>query len=189
MTCGNAYKKKGMIKYTINFDGMYGSCAKTHSEESYGNESLALPENVLSHFKQTEDHACVYIFDRAQSSADSFGRMKAEKGLLFVGRLMENRKLKVVKSFDLTFKKFGGGELKQDALVRLYTKKEMIGKKGKPVRVQVLTEEVYRVIRFRPENGKEDILLITNILNLQEEYKSNCKPSSWPLWSFKPVVT
>jgi hypothetical protein len=35
-----------MLKYTINYDGMYGSFAKVHTEEKYAGESLALPENV-----------------------------------------------------------------------------------------------------------------------------------------------
>jgi hypothetical protein len=96
MTCGNEYKKKKMLKYTLNYDGMYGSCAATHAEEKYVGESLALPENVIEHFKKNKDHAQVYLFDRGQSPAASFSKMKSHEGLLFVGRLMENRKLQVV---------------------------------------------------------------------------------------------
>jgi hypothetical protein len=184
MTCGNEYKKKRMVKYTINFDGMYGSCARVHTGESYASESLALPENVLSHFKQNEHHARVYLFDRGQSSTHSFGRMKAEKGLLFIGRLMENRKLAAVKSFDLTFRKFSGGELKQDALVRLYKKEAGIGRNGKPVQRQVLTEDVFRVIRFRSENGKEDIVLITNVFNLRAETIAQMYRRRWDIEVF-----
>jgi hypothetical protein len=33
-----------MLKYTLAYDGMYGSCAQTHTEEKYASESLALPE-------------------------------------------------------------------------------------------------------------------------------------------------
>lgn len=184
LTCGNEYKKKRMVKYTLNFDGMYGSCATTHTGESYASESLALPENVITHFKQSEAHALVYLFDRGQSSADSFGRMKAEKGLRFVGRLMENRKLYPVKSFDLSFKKFGEGELKQDALVRLYKQEKTIGKNGKTVRRQLLAEDIFRIIRFRPRNGKEDILLITNILYLRAETIAQMYRRRWDIEVF-----
>ncbi|GHT09043.1 hypothetical protein AGMMS49525_18120 [Bacteroidia bacterium] len=80
---------------------MYGTCIATHTEDKYACESLALPENVKEHFKKTADHATVYVFDRGQSSAEAFGEMKSHKGLLFVGRLLENRKLSIVKEFDV----------------------------------------------------------------------------------------
>jgi hypothetical protein len=131
MTCDNEYMQKKMLKYTINYDGMYGSCCSTHTEEKYACESLALPENVLKHFKQAKGHANVYIFDRGQSSAESFKTMKKENGLLFIGRLLENRKLDVIKEFELTFKRFKYGELKQDALVKLYKMEERVKKDGK----------------------------------------------------------
>ena len=158
-----------MLKYTINYDGMYGSCANVHREEKYASESLALPENVMSHFKQSTDHANVYIFDRGQSSAEAFSKMKFHNGLLFVGRLLENRKLHIVKDMDCTFKRFEQGMLKQDALVQLYKNETVTGKNGRPTRRQVLENEVFRIIRFRPPNGKEDIILITNILNFRAE--------------------
>jgi hypothetical protein len=120
LTCGNEYKKSKMLKYTISYDGMYGSCAQIHRDEKYASESLALPENVLLHFQNCTDHANVYLFDRGQSSADAFSKMKSYKGLLFVGRLLENRKLQIIKEFSCEFKNFEQGTIKQDALVRLY---------------------------------------------------------------------
>ena len=189
MICGNEYKKGKMLKYTINYDGMYTSFANPHDESKYASESVALPENVIEHFKKSKDHATVYLFDRGQSSAQAFGEMQSNEGLLFVGRLVENRKLYVVKELDLTFKNFGCGILKQDTLVQLYGTKKTISKTGKPVRKQILMEEQYRVIRFRlkedekgkgkgkgkgKEKGKEkekdeDILLITNIFHKSAE--------------------
>jgi hypothetical protein len=166
---GNENNKGKMLKYTISYDGMYGSFAKTHSEEKYANESLALPENVLEHFKKSEDHSNVYIFDRGQSSTKAFAEMQSSKGLLFVGRLVENRKLCVVKAFDLTFRHFSFGELKQDAIVQLYGYEHTISKNGNNVKRQFLAEEKYRVIRFRPQGKSEDILLITNIFYLRAE--------------------
>jgi hypothetical protein len=106
MTCGNEYKKKKMLKHTITYDGMFGSFVQTHTDEKYANESLTLPENVLEHFKKYEDRSNVYIFDRGVSSTNKFVEMKSQSGLFFVGRLNENRKLNIVKAFDLTFKKF-----------------------------------------------------------------------------------
>ena len=158
-----------MLKYTISYDGMYGSCAQVHKEEKYASESLALPENVLSHFKNSTDHANVYIFDRGQSSAEAFSKMKSHNGLLFVGRLLENRKPHVIKDMDCTFKRFDQGVLKQDALVQLYKTETVIGQKGHPVRKQMLVNETFRVIRFCPKDGKEDIILITNILNFRAQ--------------------
>jgi hypothetical protein len=169
LSCGNEYKKSKMLKYTINYDGMYGSCAHVHKEEKYASESLALPENVIAHFKSSADHANVYIFDRGQSSAEAFSQMKSQRGLRFVGRLLENRRLHIIKDMDCTFKRFEQGQLKQDALVQLYKKETVIGKNGRPVRRQKLEDEIFRIIRFRPKDGKEDIILITNILNFRAE--------------------
>ncbi|MDR1273479.1 MAG: hypothetical protein LBK12_02920, partial [Odoribacteraceae bacterium] len=60
MTCGYEYMKKKMLKYTLNYDGMYGCCANVHAEKRYASESLALPENVMEHFHRGGDHARVY---------------------------------------------------------------------------------------------------------------------------------
>ncbi|GHT37610.1 hypothetical protein FACS189435_2980 [Bacteroidia bacterium] len=72
LTCGNEHVKKKMIKYTINFDGMFGSLGCVHTKEAYASESLALPENVQSHFRKEQNHATVYLFDRGQCSAEAF---------------------------------------------------------------------------------------------------------------------
>ena len=169
LTCGNEYKKRNMLKYTINYDGMYGSCAHVHKEEKYASESLALPENVLSHFKKNDEHASVYLFDRGQSSADAFSTMKSHKGLLFIGRLMENRKLHIIKELNCVFKRFDQGVIKQDAMVQLYKMVTVEGKNGKPFRKQILDSETFRIIRFRPKVGNEDIVLITNLSTFRAE--------------------
>lgn len=180
----NGFKSRKMVKYTVNFDGMYGTCANVHTESQYQNESIALPENVLGHFKKTQDHAVVYLFDRGQSSADAFSEMKAQKGLKFVGRLLENRRLNIVKELDCSYKKFSYGELKQDCLAQLYKRVEKEGKNGKSVRHQVLDETVFRVIRFRPEGKNEDIVLITNILNLRAEMIATMYRRRWDIEVF-----
>jgi hypothetical protein len=169
LTCGNEYKKRKMLKFTINYDGMYGSCANVHKEEKYANESLALPENVLSHFKKSDDHARVYLFDRGQTSAAAFSTMKSHKGLLFVGRLMENRKMNIIREFNCVFKRFEQGVIKQDALVQLYKNVMVEGKNGKTFRKQILDPATFRIIRFCPKGGNEDIVLITNILTFRAE--------------------
>jgi len=169
LTYGNEHKKGKMLKYTLNYDGMYGSFGKIHNEDKYANEALALPENVIEHFKHSSDQSCVYIFDRGQNSTDAFSEMKSQEGLLFIGRLRENRKLHIVEEFDCTSKGFNQGTLKQDALVQLYGTEKSESKTGKLVRKLVLVNESYRVIRFCPKDGKEDILLITNILDFEAE--------------------
>jgi len=184
LTCGNEYKKNKMLKYTISYDGMYGSCAQVHKEEKYASESLALPENVLSHFHTSTDHANVYLFDRGQSSAESFSKMKSYRGLLFIGRLLENRKLHIIKELDCRFKRFEQGTLKQDALVQLYKMATVSGKNDKPVRKSILVNETFRIIRFRPKEGKEDIILVSNILNFRAETISLMYRRRWDIEVF-----
>jgi hypothetical protein len=181
LTCGNACKKKRMLKYTLNFDGMYGTCSATHTDERCAGESLALPENVMAHFKKTQDHAQVYVFDGGQSFAEAFSLMKSSRGLRFVGRLLENRKLHILENRDLTFKRFSHGELGMDALIQLYKREETVGRNGMPVRRQVLMDGVYRVICFRPPEGDRDIFPITNTLNLRAETVAQMYRRRWDI--------
>jgi hypothetical protein len=170
LTCGNEHKQGKMLKYTINFDGMFASLGTMHTEERYASESLALPENVMNHFKKEKGHSSVYVFDRGQFAAEAFKEMKSASGLMFVGRLLENRKVKKIKDLKEEDsgqpENFEYGELLQDSLGQLYKTVEVIGKNGTPVRRSVLVDETFRIIRFTPSNKGEDIVLITNIMNL-----------------------
>jgi IS4 transposase len=111
----------------------------------------------------------VYIFDRGQNSADAFKEMKSEEGLLFIGRLNENRKLKQIKLLDIANVNFTQGELQKDGIYKLYKIVTTISKTGKESRIQKLVEEDFRVIRFRVEGKEESIVLITNILHLSAD--------------------
>jgi hypothetical protein len=164
LTCGNEHVKKKMIKYTINFDGMFGSLGCVHTKEEYASECLALPENVKSHFKKEQNHATVYLFDRGQCSAEAFREMKSEEGLLFIGRLQDNRKLKIIRSDNTETVAFSHGKLILDAEVQLY-KQDKSSKSHK----SVLVEENFRVIRFMPSGKKKEITLITNISDISAE--------------------
>lgn len=185
LTCGNEHSKKRMMKYTINFNGMFASFGSVHSQEAYASEALALPENVISHFKKVEDHSSVYILDRGQSSAEAFKQMKQQPGLRFVGRLLENRKLYLVKNLrdkdeDAVFEY---GDLLEDKLVKLYKKEKTITKNGKESHKQVLVDEVFRVVRFKPK-GKSEILLITNCLDLDASMIAKIYKYRWDIEVF-----
>jgi hypothetical protein len=184
MTCGNEYGKSKMLKYTMNYDGMFGSFSKVHKEESYANECQALSENVREHFKKEQGHSTVYIFDRGQASAESFTGMKSEEGLLFIGRLKENRKLEHVKSFDIKKVEFTQGELFEDGLYQLYKSVPRISKNGKESHIMELVKEDFRVIRFRAEGKKEAILLITNILHLSADTIAQMYRRRWDIEVF-----
>ena len=179
LICGNAHTKKKMIKYTINFDGMFASLGCAHSEASYSCETVALPENVLNHFKKEQNHANVYVFDRGQRSANAFKDMKAEEGLFFVGRLLENRKIKLIRERDVSEVKFTQGKLILDSDVQLYAKK----KDSKSSRA-VLLEEDFRIIRFIPANEDKEILLITNIWDVSAEDIAKMYRSRWDIEVF-----
>lgn len=184
MTCGNEYGKSKMLKYTINYDGMFGSFSKVHKEESYAAECKALPENVIEHFKKEQDHATVYLFDRGQVSTEAFKDMKSEEGLLFIGRLKENRKLKEVKSFDVANIEFTQGELLEDGLYQLYKRVNRISKNGKETHIPELVKEDFRIIRFRVKDKKEAIVLITNILHLSADEVAMMYRRRWDIEVF-----
>jgi IS4 transposase len=110
--------------------------------------------------------------------------MNKQEGLLFAGRLLENRKLHAIREFDPGFKRFEHGELKQDAPVKLYRMEETVKKNGLPGRKQVPVDETFRIVRFRPEGKKEDILLITNILNMRAEIIAEMYRRRWDMEVF-----
>ena len=184
LTCGNQYGKSKMLKYTINYDGMFGSFTKLHKEDSYASESKALSENVMSHFKKEKDHSSVYLFDRGQTSAEAFKAMKSEEGLLFIGRLQESRKLKGVKLFDTHNIDFTQGNLLEDGIFQLYKIVAKISKTGKESRVSELVEDNFRVIRFRVEGKNEAIVLITNILHLTADEIAKMYRRRWDIEVF-----
>ena len=159
LSCGSKKEKK-MLKYTINYDGMFPSFFKLHREAVYCSEVVSLNENVFDHFQKTKDHSQVYLFDRGQCSAHCFKDMQEKDGLFFVGRLQKNRKLKIVKEHPIDKGSFSHGELILDATVNLHCieKDKENGKEKK-----YWMNQEFRVIKFRPVNGMEDIILISNM--------------------------
>jgi len=170
LKCHNSYKNKNkkQIKYTFTFDGMFASCVQVHKDPHFTSESIALPANVLSHFKKEKDHAQVYILDKGQQSAEAFETMNQVPELLFVGRLQENRKYVLVEDEEMDSIAFGQGRLIQDARVKLYKRENHINKNGKETHKSVLVDDVFRIVRFQPE-GKAEMTLITNLMDVSAE--------------------
>lgn len=184
LTSGNQAGKRKILKYTINFDAMFGSLASLHTENTYHSEIVALPENILSHVKKHPDHARVYIIDRGQSSAEAFKEMKHEKGLLFVGRLQDNRKLKVIQEHPIENVCFESGKLLFDKTVKLYKKVTVIGQSGKEVNRSVLLDEEFRVISFLPKAADKPITLITNCSHLTANDIASIYKRRWDIEVF-----
>lgn len=184
LTNGNSTFKGKMLKFTVNFNGMFPSYFKAHNQEQYASEVLALSENVMEHFKKEKDHASVYIVDRGQCSAEVFRAMSQEEGLYFVGRLQENRRIKVLSSQDVSGSEFADGELLSDQEVQLYKTVDREGKNGKIVRVSVLEDESFRVIRFKPKGKDKAILLVTNTMDLSAQEIADIYRRRWDIEVF-----
>lgn len=184
MTCGNEHKKKKMIKYTMTFDGMFPSFSELHTQAKYISESLAIPESVINHCKKEKDHAKVYLFDRGVASAFKFAEMKNTDSLLFIGRLLETRKLSIVEERSVESVEFEHGELLKDDLVRIYASPRKINSKGNIVKQHVLVDDVFRIVRFRPEKAEKDILLITNITKLPADTIAEMYKRRWDIEVF-----
>jgi hypothetical protein len=184
LTWNNEHQRGKMIKYTLDFDGMFASFPSMHKEKEYNVESLALSNNVLNHCKKLKDHSMVYIFDRGMLSAPKFQEMKHEEGLFFVGRLSENRKLKEVKIFETKHEEFTQGQLLSDGLYQLYQRYDTVSKNGKISNRIKLVEEDFRVIHFVPAGEKDAIVLITNILNIPSEDIAKMYRRRWDIEVF-----
>ena len=181
----NTYKNKNKkeIKYTLSFDGMFASFAQVHKDLHYTSESIALPENILSHFKKEKNHAQVYIIDRGQQSAEAFEKMNNVPELLFVGRLQENRRYLLVENKEVSSVGFGQGKLIKDALVKLYKRESYINKNGKETHKSVLVETDFRIICFQP-TGKEEMTLITNLTDISAEEIAGIYRRRWDIEVF-----
>ena len=110
--------------------------------------------------------------------------LNAEYGLHFVGRLNENRKLEIISKSPVGEQDFTYGELLQDSQARIFGMEEKITRTGKTSRVLVLQPEIYRVVRFKPKNGEEDILLITNILDASADEIASMYKRRWDIEVF-----
>ena len=181
---GSKYSPVKMLKYTMVFDGMFGSMANVYKEACYSSENCALPKNVMSHFKKEKDHVAVYLFDRGLSSAEKFQDMNAEEGLFFVGRLIENRRLKHVESFDVASVDFTQGKLLSDGIYQLYKRVDKVSPNGKISHFSVLVEDNFRIIRFLPEGKKEPIVLITNIMDIPADDIAQMYRRRWDIEVF-----
>jgi hypothetical protein len=184
LTWSNDHQRGKMIKYTLDFDGMFASFPGMHKEKEYNVESLALSENVFRHCKKEKNHSSVYIFDRGMLSAPVFQEMKHEEGLFFVGRLSENRKLKEIAQYPAVQEEFTQGTLVGDGLYQLYKRWDTVSKTGKISNRIQLVEEDFRIIRFLPEEGKEAIVLITNILDISAEDIAKMYRKRWDIEVF-----
>lgn len=188
---GNQNYKGKMIKYTFNFDGMFASLGNMYTQKEYASEAYPLSHNILEHYqtvlkycKKEVEQARVYLFDRGQNSTDAFKELKQKTGLLFVGRMLENRKLKILEEFPLQKESFTHGELMQDALVQIYKKEELTYQNGKPSHHSTLCEETFRVVRFKPQTQEMPILLITNIMGLQANDIAGMYKKRWDIEVF-----
>lgn len=110
--------------------------------------------------------------------------MKHEKGLLFVGRLQDNRKLKVIQEHPIENVCFESGKLLFDKTVKLYKKVTVIGQSGKEVNRSVLLDEEFRVISFLPKAADKPITLITNCSHLTANDIASIYKRRWDIEVF-----
>lgn len=182
ITCGNQYKKKNMIKYTINFDGMFASLGCAHSQMEYTSESIALPQNIMSHFKKVKDHASVYLFDRGLSTGSKLSEMSNTDNLFFVGRLSENSRIDIVEAREVEEVEFDGGTLIQDDMVHIYGRSEKAEANKRASSRKI--PDLFRVVRFIPALSEKEILLITNILELPAQDIAKMYKRRWDIEVF-----
>lgn len=143
IACGNVDNKKKVIKFTIAFDGMFALCSQTHRQSKYANESLAISESILNYFKKEKDLAQVYVFDRGVTLRLRFAQLKNTGSLLFVGRLLENRKMTIVEERSLNGIDLEHGEFLQDNLVQVYAAPRETDNKGEVSKKYILIGDVF----------------------------------------------
>ena len=139
---------------------------------------------IINHCKQEKDHAKVYLFDRGVSSAYKFAEMKNTENLLFIGRLLESRKQSIIEEKSLEGVDFEHGELLRDDLVKIYASPRKVNSKGNVVKGHILVDEIFRVIRFKPEKDEKDIMLITNITDLSPDTIAKMYRRRWDIEVF-----
>ena len=162
LKCGQTKNStKKMAKYTFMYDGNFLSHPSLFLDDGHVNENQAIPECIYDH-----------VFDRGVINGQIFSEL-TQNQITFVGRLKDNRKLKLVESLlaeDTKCDWSDGSKLEEDSLVQLYTYVEQLTKNGTKKRKSVLVEQPFRVIRIITKKDKHPVvLLITNDLNSSAE--------------------
>lgn len=69
-------------------------------------------------------------------------------------------------------------------MVQIYASPRKINSKGNVVKQTILVDEIFRVIRFKPEKAENDILLITNIMDLSPDIIAEMYKRRWDIEVF-----
>lgn len=176
-----------MAKYTFMYDGNFLSHPSLFLDDGHVNENQAIPECIYDHVKKQEDHSNIYVFDCGVMNGQIFSEL-TQNQITFVGRLKDNRKLKLVESLlaeDTKCDWSDGSKLEEDSLVQLYTYVEQLTKNGTKKRKSVLVEQPFRVIRIITKKDKHPVvLLITNDLNSSAEEIARIYRKRWDIEVF-----
>ena len=188
LKCGQTKNStKKMAKYTFMYDGNFLSHPSLFLDDGHVNENQAIPECIYDHVKKQEDHSNIYVFDRGVMNGQIFSEL-TQNQITFVGRLKDNRKLKLVESLlaeDTKCDWSDGSKLEEDSLVQLYTYVEQLTKNGTKKRKSVLVEQPFRVIRIITKKDKHPVvLLITNDLNSSAEKIARIYRKRWDIEVF-----
>lgn len=188
LKCGQTKNStKKMAKYTFMYDGNFLSHPSLFLDDGHVNENQAIPECIYDHVKKQEDHSNIYVFDRGVMNGQIFSEL-TQNQITFVGRLKDNRKLKLVESLlaeDTKCDWSDGSKLEEDSLVQLYTYVEQLTKNGTKKRKSVLVEQPFRVIRIITKKDKHPVvLLITNDLNSSAEEIARIYRKRWDIEVF-----
>ena len=112
------------VKYSTAFDGTLPCLFEVFTESRYISEDIALPEVVLNHVKQENNHVNIYILDKGLRSTMTMSTFNQEQ-IRFIVRAAENRKHvepeNLISDDDST--DLGNLVLLKDSCVHLYTSK------------------------------------------------------------------
>ncbi len=152
----NGYKTTGkgdknQIKFTVVFNGEIPISIDCYTERKYNSENVALAETILGvgDIKEMNENAgkVNFIFDRGMQKRAVYDEM-TDKGIYFIGRVNCRYRIEIIKGIPPN----EGSNIKKEEIGYLYHTGH-----------NKQTKHVYRVITFPKEDGKEDIVVATNI--------------------------
>lgn len=147
--CGGGQQHIKQLKFTIGYSNI-PETANFYHNKTYNSENVALLETIMSH--QTEDKQIV-IVDAGLQSRKAYDKIN-ESGRQFITRIrvVYKHEIEVVLKKDIITHE--GLKVIKDHVVWLFD------------RNTVKTKIPYRVVHIVVQNGKKELALLTNIMDL-----------------------
>ncbi len=177
---------KRATKTTVAFDGVFPCHMDLHTQSSYANESIALPETVLSYAQKGCEENVICLMDRGLSSALKMEQID-RADVDFIVRASVGRKYKELEEFDITGELSNNSdyEIIKDSRVHLYSQQELPTRSGKLRKCSVEGDSDFRLVVMQHKSDEsKQLWFITNNFEITSAEICNYYKRRWDIEVF-----